>query len=90
MASEMADLNPAVRRELNKAMDGLSGMFRMGFAAMKKRGELHSGTDPAALADFTLAAIQGGMLLAKTSRDPSRMKQVFKQTLTHLQSHSRG
>jgi hypothetical protein len=44
---------------------------------MAARGELHAGTDPAALAQNTLAAVQGGLLLTQVRRDPNQLRSAL-------------
>jgi hypothetical protein len=41
---------------------------------MAARGELRKDADPALLANQTLAALQGGLLLTQVRRDPNQMR----------------
>ena len=40
-------------------------------------GVLRADVDPDELADFTMAALQGGLLLAQVWRDPARLRHAL-------------
>jgi TetR/AcrR family transcriptional repressor of nem operon len=47
--------------------------LREGLATMRRQGKLRRGADPAHLATAAMAAIQGGLLLTQTRRDPQQL-----------------
>ena len=51
---------------------------------MAARGELHPGADPAALAQNTLAAVQGGLLLTQVRRDPNQLRKALDGALNAI------
>jgi hypothetical protein len=44
---------------------------------MADRGELRPGADPGTLAQRTLAAVQGGLLLTQVRRDPGQLRSAM-------------
>ena len=44
---------------------------------MAASGELHTGADPGALAQNTLAAVKGGLLLTQVRRDPDQLRSAL-------------
>jgi hypothetical protein len=44
---------------------------------MRERGELRADADVDALADLTMAAIQGGLLLTQVRRDPQQLRRAL-------------
>ena len=86
MAAELADREPDLASDLAAAFDRLRSDLVRGLGAMKRRGELREDTDPEALADFVLAAEQGGMLLAKIHKDASRLRNALDRAFAHLRS----
>jgi TetR/AcrR family transcriptional regulator, transcriptional repressor for nem operon len=51
--------------------------IRQGLERMAARGELQIGADPGALAQNTLAAVQGGLLLTPVRRDPDQLRSAL-------------
>jgi Tetracyclin repressor-like, C-terminal domain len=54
--------------------------------AMRDHGELRPEADPEALSLSLLAAVQGGMLIAQTQRDPAALEAVLDAVLSHVES----
>jgi hypothetical protein len=54
---------------------------------MQKRGKLDPNADPDRLATATLAAIQGGLVLTQTRRDPGQLAIALDAAYAHLRSH---
>jgi TetR/AcrR family transcriptional regulator, transcriptional repressor for nem operon len=57
---------------------------------MKARGKLDRRADPDKLATATLAAIQGGLLLTQTRRDPRPLATALDAAYAHLRAHAAG
>jgi hypothetical protein len=55
---------------------------------MRANGELAVDADPARLATDLTAALRGGSLLAKTTRDITRLEIALDFALSHVRSHS--
>jgi TetR/AcrR family transcriptional repressor of nem operon len=70
LAGQLAEQDEGARLELADGLDRWETAIRQGLERMAARGELHPGADPGALAQNTLAAVQGGLLLTQVRRDP--------------------
>lgn len=90
LAAEMADQDPGIRREMERAFAGWREEMRQGLAAMRERGELTAGADPETLADLVVAAQQGGILLAKTAKDIRPLRNALTHAMAHLRSFAAG
>lgn len=88
MAAEMADYDDELRNALAEAFDSWESFLRRGLIAMRALGELASHADPDALAEATLAAIQGGILLARTKRSLQPLKNALTAAMVFLRSYS--
>jgi len=55
---------------------------------MQKAGKLDRRADPDELATATLAAIQGGLMLTQTRRDPSQLAIALDAAYSHLRDHA--
>jgi AcrR family transcriptional regulator len=84
MAAEMADGDNALRAELAEAFRHWESLLARGFSAMRDRGELRPEADPDVLAEVTLAAIQGGILLARTKQNVRSLEQILQEVLVYL------
>lgn len=57
---------------------------------MRARGELRRDADPRALAEATLASIQGGILLAKTKKNVEPLKNALAGAMACLRSYAQA
>ena len=87
LAAEMAEKDEALRRDLSSTFASVQSYWARGLASLKARGDLRDDADPDALAEYVVAAMQGGMLLSRTRRDTAPMKNVLRQTLAYLRTH---
>jgi hypothetical protein len=55
---------------------------------LRDNGELAVDADPAALATGLMAALQGGLLLAQTTRDTTQLESALDMALDRIRSHS--
>jgi hypothetical protein len=53
---------------------------------MRAQGKLRRSADPACLATATLAAIQGGLVLTQTRRDPQQLRIALGSAYAYLRS----
>ena len=74
LASELAETDPAARAALVSGFGQWQGRLTAGLRAMQERGELDRDADAAALALGLLAAAQGGLLLAQTTRTTTALE----------------
>lgn len=84
LAAEMADWEEELRADLAGAFRGWEALVARGLEALQERGELRADADPQALAETTLAAVQGGVLLARTKKDIRSLRHVLDANLTYL------
>jgi AcrR family transcriptional regulator len=88
LAGQLAETDEVARRELAAGFERWEQPLRTGLEAMRSRGRLKRGADPARLATATLAAIQGGLLLTQTRRDPQQLRIALDAAYGYLRSFS--
>jgi AcrR family transcriptional regulator len=88
MANELAEHDPQIRSLLGESFATWQGYIESGLAAMRDRGELRRDADPATLALATIAALQGGLLLTKTTRTTRPIEVALDAALAHLRSYA--
>lgn len=86
MAGELSDTDPAARVVLAGAFGVWTRAIRDGLQAMADRGRLAPGADPARLADALLAAAEGGLLLAKCTRDATVLENALDAVIDTVES----
>jgi TetR/AcrR family transcriptional repressor of nem operon len=86
LAGELSERDPAHRSALAAAFDRWETGIRAGLERMRDRGELRPDADPTALATATLAALQGGLLLAQVRRSPAPLHTALDQALAHIEA----
>jgi TetR/AcrR family transcriptional regulator, transcriptional repressor for nem operon len=84
LAGQLAEHDEGARRELADGLDRWETAIREGLERMAARGELHPGADPRALAQSTLAAVQGGLLLTQVRRDPNQLRAALNGALNAI------
>ncbi|MBB5790302.1 hypothetical protein [Jiangella mangrovi] len=72
------------------ALSALVTLLTAGFDRMRENGELAADTDPARLATSLAAALQGGSLLARASRDITQLEAALDLALSCVRSRSAG
>lgn len=86
LAGELAESGDETRAELAAGFLRWQGLIAAGLTRMQDRGELQPDADPAALANALLAALQGGILLTQTLRDPAPLRDSLDAALAHVAS----
>ena len=86
LAAELADLDEVARHDLARYFDAWHGLLRDGIERMKVNGTLAAQADPDALATGLLAALQGGYLLAQTTRNVEPMRTALNMAIEHVRS----
>jgi AcrR family transcriptional regulator len=88
LAGEVAETDPGIRADLAGGFVRWEALFRYGLQAMRDRGDLRPDADPAVLATGLLASLQGGMLLARTTRDVRYLESALGAALEHVRSYA--
>jgi TetR/AcrR family transcriptional regulator, transcriptional repressor for nem operon len=86
LAGELAETDEQARTELATGFDRWEAPLRDGLRQMQADGKLQPGADPARLATATLAAIQGGLVLTQTRRDPQQLRIALDAAYAYLRS----
>jgi AcrR family transcriptional regulator len=86
LASELADLDGRARADLVTGFTRWEAAIRDGLRAMRDRGDLRPDCDPERLALATLAAVQGGLLLTQTYRDPAPLEAALDAAFSHIRA----
>lgn len=86
LAGELAETDKQARGELAAGFDRWETPLRDGLERMRGEGKLRRGADPARLATATLAAIQGGLVLTQTRRDPQQLRIALDAAYAYLRS----
>ena len=86
LASELSDLDPAARSDLAAAFGRWITAIRDGLQALQDRGELRADADVPRLALALMAAVEGGLLLAKTQRDVTALEAALDTAIDHIAS----
>jgi TetR/AcrR family transcriptional repressor of nem operon len=86
LASELSDLDPAARSGLAAAFGRWISAIRDGLQAMQDRGELRAEADVPRLACALMAAVEGGLLLAKAQRDVAPLEAALDTVIDHIES----
>jgi TetR/AcrR family transcriptional regulator, transcriptional repressor for nem operon len=86
LASELSDLDPAARSDLAAAFGRWISAIRDGLQAMQDRGELRAEADVPRLACALMAAVEGGLLLAKAQRDVAALEAALDTVIDHIAS----
>ncbi len=86
LASELADVDAHARTDLVASFARWEAAIRDGLRAMRERGDLRPDCDPDQLALATLAAVQGGLLLTQTYRDPAPLEAALDAAFSHIRA----
>ncbi|MGH2821372.1 MAG: TetR/AcrR family transcriptional regulator [Actinomycetota bacterium] len=86
LASELADRDDGARTDLAETFAAWERYLVDGLKRMRGRGELVQSADPQELATAVFAAMQGGLLLAKTSQNSEPLRITLDAALAHLRS----
>ena len=77
LAGQLAERDDGARLALADGLDRWESAICEGLERMAARGELRPDADPGALAQRTLAAVQGGLLLTQIRRDPNQLRSAL-------------
>jgi AcrR family transcriptional regulator len=88
LAAALADTDEELRTSLSEAFRAWSDAIRGALTRLLENRLLAADADLDALTTITLAAIQGGLLLAKTSRDASQLRTALTGVIAQLRTHA--
>jgi hypothetical protein len=88
LAAALADTDEQFRTSLSEAFQAWSDAIRGALLRLQEHGLLAAGADLDALTTITLSAIQGGLLLAKTSRDVGQLRTALDGAIAQLRAHA--
>ena len=87
LAAALSDTDDLLRTSLSEAFRAWSDAIRGALARLRENGLLSADADLDALTTITLSAIQGGLLLAKTSRNADQLRTALAGAIAQLKSH---
>ena len=87
LASELADDSEAARRTLVACFAAWEAYLVTGFAAMRESGLISRTAEPDDLAVTVMTALQGGLLLAQTTRDARPLELALDMALGHVERY---
>lgn len=88
LASEVAEHDDQARTLLAGSFRQWQALLGRGLRGMRDGGVLRSDADPDTLALSTVASLQGGLLLAQTSRSIRPLEVALDAALAHLRSYA--
>jgi AcrR family transcriptional regulator len=86
LAGQLAETDEQARHALAEGFDRWAEPLRSGLETMRLRGKLRRDADPVRLATATLAAIEGGLILTQTRRDPHQLRVALDAAYGYLRS----
>jgi TetR/AcrR family transcriptional repressor of nem operon len=88
IASELVDQGDALRSQAAAAFTRWESPLGDGLQAMQSSGLLRDDADPDALAESTIAVLEGGYLLSAAKRNIRPMRNALAAALDHLRSYA--
>lgn len=90
LANEFSDQDPVAREKLHDLFTAWQELFEALLRRFQREGVIPQDADVAQLATGFVAAVQGGYLLAQTSRDVTPMASAIDMAIAHLRLLSRA
>jgi AcrR family transcriptional regulator len=87
LASELANESEPARKRIAESFAMWRDRIEIGLARMRQRGELVASADPRELAVALLSAVEGGLLLAKTTQSPRPLEIALDMAIDHVARH---
>jgi TetR/AcrR family transcriptional repressor of nem operon len=84
LASELSDRSESARALLAHGFELWELQLRRGLGAMRDSGKLKPEANPAELATAVIAALQGGLLLAQTTRSSRPLELALDMAIGHI------
>jgi TetR/AcrR family transcriptional repressor of nem operon len=83
LAAELSDSDEPARERLSGGFQRWEAALRGALERMRADGALAPEADVGALATSLLAAVQGGLLITKATRDPARLRAALDAAIAH-------
>jgi TetR/AcrR family transcriptional regulator, transcriptional repressor for nem operon len=90
LVGQLAESDPQARLALADSFERWQAHLSRGLRSLQRSGKLDADVDVDRLATATLAAIQGGLVLTQTTRDPTRLGAALDAAYAHLRAHRPG
>lgn len=87
LADELANTSESARKRLAGSFGAWIDRIEHRLAKMRDRGELAKSADPRELAIALLGAVEGGLLLAKTTRTSRPLEIALDMAIDHVAKH---
>jgi TetR/AcrR family transcriptional regulator, transcriptional repressor for nem operon len=87
LANELANTSESARKRLAGGFGTWIERIEHGLAKMRARGELGKSADPRELAIALLCAVEGGLLLAKTTHSSRALEVALDMAIDHVARH---
>jgi AcrR family transcriptional regulator len=87
LAGELANESEPARKRLASSFAIWHEHIAMGLARMRERGDIAASADPHKLAFALLSAVQGGLLLAKTTHSSAPLEIALDMAIEHVARH---
>ena len=87
LASELANTSESARKRLADGFSMWRDRIEEGLVRMRQRGELAASADPHDMALALLSAVQGGLLLAKTTHSGRPLDIAIDMAIDHVARH---
>ncbi len=87
LASELSDRSEGARQLLARSFAKWESHLALSLGAMRDRGELQADANPGDLATAVISALQGGVLLAQTTRTTRPLELALDMALDHVSRH---
>jgi TetR/AcrR family transcriptional repressor of nem operon len=88
LVGQLAESDEQARLELDGSFERWKAHLRDGLRSMQQADKLDPRANPDELATATLAAIQGGLILTQTRRDPAELAIALDAAYAHLRAHA--
>jgi TetR/AcrR family transcriptional regulator, transcriptional repressor for nem operon len=88
LAAALSDVDERFRTSLSEAFQAWSDAIHGALVRLAENGLIAGDADLDALTTITLSAIQGGLLLTKTSRDVGQLRTVLDGAIAQLRAHA--
>ena len=87
LGNEVTENDELVRQDLSLIFEVIKSNLAAFFLREKTKGKLVKQANPQRMADFSIASIQGAMLMGKIKRSSQTVETSVQEALTHLKSY---
>jgi len=87
LGNEVTDNDELVRQDLSLIFEVIKNKLAAFFLREKAKGKIVKQADPESMADFSIASMQGAMLMGKIKRSSQTVEASVEEALAHLRSY---